>query len=92
MKSIVKFLAPIALAFGTIGAANAQSLVIETDYPGPAPQTAVASAPAQTELYVLQSNEGPAEPNPAFERSTRSRAEVQSEASIAVPFGPAMNA
>lgn len=93
MKSIVKILVPVSLAFGAIGAASAQSYVIETEYPGPTPRTAVASAPApQGELYVLQS-ETAAVPNPDFvQPSSRSRADVQAEATIAVPYGPAMNA
>lgn len=94
MKAIAKILVPVAFAFGAIGAASAQTLLIETDYPGQAPYAAATSTPSQNELAVIQFNEGAPVDNPAFEqkRVTRSRAEVQSDATIAVPYGPAMNA
>ena len=44
MKAIVKVLVPATLAFGVIGAASAQSFVVETDYPGPVVQSAASTA------------------------------------------------
>lgn len=90
MKSIVKVLVPVTLAFGAIGAANAQT--IETDYPGPVVQTAVSSAASQAEPFLIQSSEGAVKVNPVYAGSEVSREQVRSEASLSVPVGPAFNA
>ncbi|RPH66584.1 MAG: hypothetical protein EHM83_03650 [Burkholderiales bacterium] len=90
MKSIVKVLVPVTLAFGAIGAASAQT--IETDYPGPAVQTAASSAPSQAAPFLIQSNQGAVAVNPAYEQAPASRDEVRSEAGLSVPVGPGFNA
>ncbi len=92
MKAIAKILVPAALVFGTIGAASAESILIETEYPGTPVYSATAAA-TNPEPYVIQS-ETAVEPNPAYARSfsQKDRAEVQAEAMVAVPFGPGLNA
>lgn len=96
MKSIARILVPAALAVGIVGSAGAKEILVETEYPGPTPtvdqRTNVAST--QTEPFLIQSNsEGPTV-NPVYERrmSSRDRAEVQADATIALPYGPGMNA
>lgn len=93
MKSIVKVLVPFTLAFGAIGAASAQSFVVETDYPGPVVHSAASTAaPSQSQPYLIQSNQGAVQVNPAYEQSTLSREEVRSKARLSVPVAPAFNA
>lgn len=98
MKSIVRAFVPAVLAFGIVGQAAAGELLVETEYPGPTPTmsgTQIASS-SGSEPYLIQSeNEGP-RVNPRFEArhatASRSGPEVRAEATIAVPYGPAMNA
>ena len=93
MKAIVKVLVPATLAFGAIGAASAQSFVVETDYPGPIVHSAASAAtPSSSGPYLIQSSQGAVQVNPALEQSTATRDEVRSEARLSVPVGPAFNA
>ncbi|MCL4185143.1 MAG: hypothetical protein KJ011_17020 [Burkholderiaceae bacterium] len=93
MKAISSILVSASLAFGAIGAAGAQTQIVEIDYPGPvAPSPAPAARPAQPEPYLIQSNQGAVQVNPAYERATLSREAVRSEARLAMPFGPGLNA
>ena len=99
MKAIAKFAVPAALA---IAAFSAGAQTIETDYPvvrtnGAMPETtqmhASPQAPAQSEPFLVQSNYEGVRVNPAqAPSSTLTRAEVQQDASIALPFGAAHNA
>lgn len=93
MKAIAKILVPAALVFGTIGAASAGSVLIETEYPGTPVYSATATATMNPEPYVIQS-ETAVEPNPAYARSfsQKDRAEVREQATVALPFGPGLNA
>ncbi len=93
MKAIVKVLVPATLAFGVIGAASAQSFVVETDYPGPVVQSAASTAtPAAAVPYLIQSSQGAVQVNPAYEQSTITRDEVRSKARLNMPVAPAFNA
>ncbi len=96
MKAFAKVLVPVAIAFGAIGAANAQAINYETDYP---PQVMIAKssdarpASVNAEPLLIQSNQGAVEVNPAYvEANKRTREEVRREAGIAQPIGPAFNA
>ncbi|HEY0877544.1 MAG TPA: hypothetical protein VGE10_03755 [Zeimonas sp.] len=98
MKSIVRIFVPAVVALGFAGQAGAGELLVETEYPGPTPtmsSTNVASS-SGSEPYLIQSNsEGP-RVNPVYESRTatasRSAPAIRAEATIAVPYGPAMNA
>lgn len=96
MKSIVRIFVPAVFALGIVGQAGAGELLVETEYPGPAPTTSSTTvASSHSEPFLIQSNsEGPRE-NPAYSRTetaSRSSLDVRAEATIAVPYGPAMNA
>lgn len=81
MRAIIRILVPLTMALGAAGAHAAGNF--ETDYP-PAAQTAVdAKAPQQasSELFLIQSNEGAVQVNPALQagspnESVRIRAEA----------------
>lgn len=98
MKTFVRVFVPAVLALGLVGQAGAREILVETEYPGPTttmPSSNLASS-SNSEPYLIQSNnEGP-RVNPGFESRTaqasRSSSEVRAEATIAVPYGPAMNA
>ena len=93
MKTIVKVLVPVTLAFGAIGAASAQSFVVETDYPGPIVQSAASTATsAPAAPYLIQSSQGAVQVNPADEQSSVTREEVRSKARLSMPVSPAFNA
>ena len=101
MNAIAKLAIPAALAFAAFSA-GAQT--IETDYPvvnasGPVTgavkmQAAAPSrAPAQSAPFLIQSNYEGVRINPSQARpSTLTRAEVQQDASIVLPYGSANNA
>lgn len=97
MKTIVRVLVPAVLALGIVGQAGAREILVETEYPGPtATASGMAVASTQSEPYLIQSNsEGP-RVNPVYATrsatASRSAPEVRAEATIAVPYGPAMNA
>lgn len=97
MKSIVRVFVPAVLALGLVGQAGARDILVETEYPGPAPTvSSMAVASSQSEPYLIQSNsEGP-QVNPVYTARTgtasRPAPEVRAEATIAVPYGPAFNA
>ncbi len=99
MKAIARVFVPAVLALGIAGQAGAGELLVETEYPGSAHASTSASVASSSgsQAYLIQSNsEGP-RVNPAFEASrtaaaSRSGADVRAEATVAVPYGPAMNA
>ncbi len=96
MKSIVRVFVPAVLALGIVGQAGARDILVETEYPGPAPTvSSMAVASNQAEPYLIQSNhEGP-RVNPVYARTetaSRPATEVRADATIAVPYGPALNA
>ncbi len=87
MKSLVKFVAPVALA---LAAVSAQAGVLEIDYGFPqasvesaASAASSASAPRRdAELFLIQKSQGAVEVNPAVKdvSAPRSREEVRREA------------
>ncbi len=100
MNAIAKIAVPAALAIAAFGV-GAQT--IETDYPvvrgtGSQPTTvqmhaAPSQAPAQAEPFLILSNYEGARVNPAQARSsTLTRAAVQHDASIVLPYGASNNA
>ena len=100
MNAIAKLAISASLAIAAFGA-GAQT--IETDYPvvrgtGPQPTTmqmhaAPSQTPAQAEPFLIQSNNEGVRANPSQQRSSAlTRAEVQHEASIAMPYGSSNNA
>lgn len=100
MKTIAKLAVPAVLAFAAFSA-GAQT--IETDYPvvrgtGPMPTTqhmpsGSSQGALQTEPSLIQSNYEGVRENPAQAAPSRlTRAEVQREASVSVPFGALHNA
>ena len=96
MKSIVRVFVPAVLALGIVGQAGARDILVETEYPGPAPMaSSMVVASSQSEPYLIQSNsEGP-RVNPVYARTesaSRSAPEVRADATIALPYGPALNA
>ena len=67
MKAIIRILVPLTVALGAAGAHAAGNF--ETDYP-PVAHTAVDSKAPQhesSELFLIQSNEGAVQVNPALQ-------------------------
>ena len=100
MNAIAKLAVSASLAFVAFGA-GAQT--IETDYPvvrgtGSQPTTvnmhaAPSQAPAQAEPFLVQSNHEGVRVNPSQRPSSAlTRAEVQQDASIVLPYGASNNA
>lgn len=89
MKSIAKLILPAALAIGAFGA---QAQTIETDYPNgymsSSSQAPVATAPAASRPWLVQSNSEGIRENPVYAESAprgRTVAEVRAEAYLAMP-------
>lgn len=99
MIKLARILVPAAFALGVTGV-NAQT--IETDYPlvsgsvGPGTVSQIqsaASTPAASEPFLIQSNAGPVQENPAYSQGAyRDRDAVRAEAEIRAPYGPAASA
>jgi hypothetical protein len=99
MTKFARILVPAALAFGVAGV-NAQT--IETDYPVVSGSVgagtvstlqAGASSPSTVEPFLIQSNAGPVQVNPAYDQASQvDRDAVRAEAEIRMPFGPAQSA
>ncbi|ODT35348.1 MAG: hypothetical protein ABS55_09150 [Lautropia sp. SCN 70-15] len=99
---MIKFARILVPAVFALGAAGANAQLIETDYPvvtgsvgaGVVAPAQTAAAPAgNAEPFLIQSNAGPVQVNPAYEQaSSLTRAEVQAGAEIRNPIGPAFSA
>lgn len=95
MKAIAKVLVSTALAFGAIGAASAQSYVVETEYPGPEVPSAnsnASTAATQSEPYLIQSSQGAVEVNPVYSRREVPLSRARVQRILSEPVGPAFNA
>lgn len=95
-QSIVRVFVPAVLALGIAGQAGAREMLVETEYPGPtATVPAATTVASNADLYLIQSNsEGPRE-NPAVASAmtaSRTAPEVRADATIALPYGPGLNA
>jgi len=100
MNAFAKLAVSTSLAFAAFGA-GAQT--IETDYPvvrgtGSQPSTmqvlaAPSQAPSRADPFLIQSNNEGVRVSPSQQRSSAlTRAEVQHEASIVLPYGASNNA
>lgn len=95
MKAIANVLVSTTLGFGAIGAASAQSYLVETDYPGlgvPSAASATWTESTQTEPYLIQSSQGPVEVSPVYSRREVPLSRARVQRILSEPVGPAFNA
>jgi hypothetical protein len=95
MKAIANVLVSTALGFGAIGAASAQTYLVETEYPGPEVPSASSTTPTSallTEPYLIQSSQGAVEVNPVYSRREVPLSRARVQRILSEPVGPAFNA